>query len=723
MKFLAAAQQLWGKFNLRGMIILSLFLQVILIFLAPIRKRRSNRLIMIITWAAYLLADWIADYAFGLIAKAQFNGGTSKDEDEAYGDLLAFWAPFLLLHLGGPDTITAFALEDNELWRRHLLNLFFQLVVAGYVFYQSLPSNKLIVPTILVFIGGLIKYIERTRALYLGSFSKFRASLLTRGDAGPNYAKLMEEHSSKEKANIPAKIEMMPEPDLESPVDGEKTSLDNNDGIKSTDIKDKEVIKAAFFYFTTFRGLLVDLIFSFRERNESMKFFKDKTAKDAFRVIEAELNFFYEVLYTKAAVVHCPTGYFFRAISIGCVITAFALFYVLNKQQSFHEYDIKITYTLLLGAVGLEFVALSMLICSDWTIALLGRSEKDSSIKTIKRTFIEFLLKFKSEDSSFALHMLHARWSKSIFQYNLIDSRLRRWPIWIEKLLDLIPRWPKWIVKLFDFISLQELFDDLKSGRAKQYKEELGELIFRELQNKSSDAKDSESIKEKCAARGKWALGQRKEGRPDCKALLPFVQDVDYGESLLLWHIATELRYNIDINPSTDGPWQNSRILSDYMLHLMIKQPNMMSTVAGIGEIRFRDTCAEMDKFISDISEGSQEKKITKKIACQRLLDVPTKVKPVHVKGDRSKSALFDACILAKELDKLREAKWDIINEVWVELLGYAAIHCRPYNHAQQLSKGGELVTLVWLLMVHLGLSEQFQIVEGHARAKLIVQK
>lgn len=94
------------------------------------------------------------------------------------------------------------------------------------------------------------------------------------------------------------------------------------------------------------------------------------------------------------------------------------------------------------------------------------------------------------------------------------------------------------------------------------------------------------------------------------------------------------------------------------------------------------------------------------------------------MKGDRSKSVLFEASRLAKELKKIEEKKkWDIVSRVWVELLSYAASHCRATAHAQQLSKGGQLATLVWLMMAHFGLGEQFQINEGHARAKLIVRK
>ncbi|KAL3749238.1 hypothetical protein ACJRO7_010351 [Eucalyptus globulus] len=677
------------KFNLRGAIVTSLSLQIILILLAPIRKRLSNRWIIVLTWLAYLVADWVADYAFGLISKAQFAGGTSESEADANGDLLAFWAPFLLLHLGGPDTITAFALEDNELWGRHLLNLLLQLVIAGYVFYQSLPSNKLIVPTILMFIGGTIKYIERTSALYLASSSRLQGSLLASTYTGQNYHKLMEVYVSMKKANIPASFEI-PELDIES-IDGEK-HVEN--------LNDREVIKAAFFYFTTFKGLLVDGIISFRERNQSMKFFSSRNAKDAFRVIETELNLFYDALYTKAAVVHCPRGYLFRAISIGSIITAFALFHVLNK-HGFHEYDIRITYILLLGAVALEFVALSMLIRSNWTIALLGRSKKRHICSSIGSTFIEFLLIFKYVGSLFTLHILHARWSKSIFQDNLIESRLRKWRKETEKLLGLIP--------------LPELFGNLKSGRVVKYSDTLGEFIFNELKRKSQYAFDPKSMIEMCAARGEWAIKHTKTKR-NCKDLLPFIR-VDYGESLLLWHIATEVCYNMD-KSTNNHPREMCKVLSDYMLYLMIKQPGMMSVVAGICQIRIKDTCAEMDVFFTDIADQSEQNK-TKEKACECLLNAHQHVDPNDVEGVASKSVLFDACLLAKELYSLVEDKWDIMSEVWVELLGYAAVHCRPFNHAQQLSKGGELVTLVWLLMAQLGLSEQFQLEGG----KLIIQK
>jgi hypothetical protein len=105
------------------------------------------------------------------------------------------------------------------------------------------------------------------------------------------------------------------------------------------------------------------------------------------------------------------------------------------------------------------------------------------------------------------------------------------------------------------------------------------------------------------------------------------------------------------------------------------------------------------------------------------ILDVNTNVRPVELKGDKSKSVLFDACILAKELRGMEGLKrWKLMSEVWVELLSYAANRCKASAHAAQLSKGGELITFVWLLMAHFGMRDLYYTKEAPS-TKLIVGK
>jgi hypothetical protein len=47
------------------------------------------------------------------------------------------WAPVLLMHLGGQDIITAYNIEDNELWICNVLTAVSQVTVVIYVLWKS----------------------------------------------------------------------------------------------------------------------------------------------------------------------------------------------------------------------------------------------------------------------------------------------------------------------------------------------------------------------------------------------------------------------------------------------------------------------------------------------------------------------------------------------------------------------------------------------------------
>ncbi|KAK1572177.1 hypothetical protein Q3G72_028628 [Acer saccharum] len=100
---------------------------------------------------------------------------------DANTELTAFWAPFLLLHLGGPDTITTYALEDNELWLRHFLGLAIQTRMAIYVFIMAWTDSLLSILYLLMFVAGLIKYGERTWVLRKASIQTIRESIADDG--------------------------------------------------------------------------------------------------------------------------------------------------------------------------------------------------------------------------------------------------------------------------------------------------------------------------------------------------------------------------------------------------------------------------------------------------------------------------------------------------------------------------------------------------------------
>lgn len=52
---------------------------------------------------------------------------------------------------------------------------------------------------------------------------------------------------------------------------------------------------------------------------------------------------------------------------------------------------------------------------------------------------------------------------------------------------------------------------------------------------------------------------------------------------------------------------------------------------------------------------------------------------------------------------------WEVVAKVWGEMLTYAAGKCKGSTQVEQLSRGGELITMVWFLMAHMGLGDVYK--------------
>lgn len=668
----ASVKKAWKEWEVELLILGSLTLQIVLILFGKRRQCVAKLWIRMLLWASYLMADWIAIVALGVISqntldKCQRGNGDDKLKDE----LMSFWAPFMLLHLGGPDTITAYSLEDNELWLRHLVGLIIQCGLTFYILFVSLPgSSWLPFLSLFVFISGVIKFCERTCALRSANLENLRDSMLTPPDPGPNYAKFMEEFTLKKAEGFYVMADEVKE--ITVPIDHSYPT--GNDKLL--------LISEAFDQFQTFKRLFVDLILSFQDRDNSQSYFRKLTPKEAFDVIEAELGFAYDTFYTKAPVIYTPLGCILRVVTFSCTCFSLISFFLCKERSKYHILDLILTYLLLVVAFLLEIYAVIILLNSDWTKNWLSKAKQD---RKLHQSFLLNKLCLRTSNKM--------RWSNCTPQYNLLSFCVEFKPPPCYR-----------FQKLF---RIDELLEKHKYKKYEQVSPDLKKLIFNHFQKFAGESNNDPDPTVLCRRRGSIALNKN-----DCPSLVRYTE-VEFDQSILIWHIATDLCYYLENN--TDESKQ-SKQLSDYMLYLLVMCPFMLPI--GIGMIRFRDTCAELKEFFTERNLGDNLA-----TACGKLLTVNTEVEPAKVKGDRSKSVLFDACKLAKSLqEKGNQEKWKIIGEVWVEMLAYAATHCRGNHHAQQLRKGGELLTHVWLLMAHLGITEQFQIYRGHARAKLIVK-
>ena len=170
----------FNEWQLRIIALLSLSSQIALLLLGNRRKYKAEKWLRSILWLGYSPEDLIVTVFVGILSDCQGNGKNPSQQ------LQAFWMPFLLLHLGGPDTITAYSLEDNELWTRQFLQRLLQFGwAASKIFLKSWKGKLLNIVAVPMFGAGLIKSGEKTWFLKSGSNDQLRKSAIRDRDVGP----------------------------------------------------------------------------------------------------------------------------------------------------------------------------------------------------------------------------------------------------------------------------------------------------------------------------------------------------------------------------------------------------------------------------------------------------------------------------------------------------------------------------------------------------------
>ncbi|KAJ6700356.1 hypothetical protein OIU79_013401 [Salix purpurea] len=599
--------------TIRILMLLSLFLQTILAFFGDRRKYATGFWLRFVVWLAYMSADWVATFSLGFLACSQANSANPNL-------IPGFWAPILLLHLGGPETITAYSLADNELWRRHLLELVIQAGVAFYVLFKLWSKNTVIFVAIPIFVSGIIKYGERIWAFTFPSLEDFGEEDISSGSS------------------------------------------------RAYEVRN---VREARRLFRAFKMLSTNTLVFDCDQTETYEWVSRKHAEETFQLIEIELGFLYDRLYSKVTEISWP-----RVIlhSITCLssISALIFFSIMTTSKNvYSKHDTMISYLLLVGAVLLDCHSFTVLLLSDWAVIWKRK-----------------------------------RWSRSMGQH-LLTSAPSNKPV-----KELRKQYFAW---------------ELNSHRRVEVSNALKELIFKQVMGKRSGHDPHTSgfnVLELLAERGVELL--RRKGCFD--ELGWSVAGVEFTQSLLIWHVATLLCYIADLRNIGFSKERNcvmsSRSLSNYMLYLLVYRPAMLAT--ELPGTRYAETTSHLGRLLSRKTKERMEGNCTldevDALSVQEvdaffyelLRSPPTMLQTIEEEDKGEKSALLDGCRLAMSLQSLGTGngwsngkKWEMISEVWVEMLVYAATRCGWKEHADALAGGGELLTHVRLLMAHLGLSKQ----------------
>lgn len=609
--------KLWNLWEIRGLIMLSLILQTILVVLGSKRKvsvphSKLGILLNVIVWCAYIGADTVATVAISLMGGS---GATCRDESSLCNQKLsALWAPFLLLHLGGPDSITAFSMEDNDLWLRHFLILIMEIAVTFHVFMRFWSTGVLTFLAIPVFITGIIKYGERTWVLWLSSkrFNRYEGSFYVRGD---------------------------------------ELALHRGD-INS---KDYNLIDAYYLY-RALRCLFMNYPSTDRDKEYNYFMIRGKSTEDTFKVVSIEVGFLYDILYTKADLIYSPLGFIRRFFNIICSIATLILFPIVADLNSFFKVDIVVTYFLLVGAVILDVYALLALTLSDWTKLELINAKLHAS-NSLSRILMENTMKFTDFLRSYLISK--KRWSESIGQFNLISAVQKEKNFTFLGLENLT-----FIGKMigeYQFLTWKELDSSLVETICNYLKE-----IAYELHQAAIDNFDFRRLRNQyLRRRGEYTLRYY--------TFRSFLVYEDYEARVIMWHLVTDKYYTRTQKINDDC--RNSKILSDYMMYLLLFRPSIFPK--GIGQLRYEHTYNHIT--------GSQPPIQNPYSVLDSAEEIATRLGECEKDGDR---------------------RWKVIIDVWLELITYAASYCEWREHTQYLRRGGELLTVISILMIHLRLSK-----------------
>jgi hypothetical protein len=145
------------------------------------------------------------------------------------------------------------------------------------------------------------------------------------------------------------------------------------------------------------------------------------------------------------------------------------------------------------------------------------------------------------------------------------------------------------------------------------------------------------------------------------------------------------------------------------MAYLLSIHPEML--MPGSRNNIFMVACDDVEFMLGLVGELPRDERGI----AQRIL--AGEQQPLEDGADIIRSLLSNACKLAKALMELynEEERWNVVQEVWVEMLCYSAGRCSGYVHAKSMSEGPELLSHVWFILSFMGMetfADRFQKLE-----------
>ncbi|TVU02502.1 hypothetical protein EJB05_51987, partial [Eragrostis curvula] len=671
------ALDFWGAWGLRFAVLFSVGAHVALVFLARTRRQHVSIWGKLLLWPAYMIAtEMSATYALGKLSLSDDTTATTCEHQ-----VVAFWAPFLLLHLGFPDNISAYALEDNKLSGRQAIDVIQRVLGALFILYKYIyhgDGGNLRPASAIMFVVGAFKYMERFYALKRGNLDHIRDSM-------------------KKKPVVPLK-----------PV------------VRGPTLDDEEALLFAHEMFHFCKRAMVDDS-SFEEVDDSSsEEDKDSIAsserifslecRSMWRVLEMELSLMYDILYSKEALIHTWGGYLIRLFAPPATAAATVLFFLFPKDCINSTADVIITYILLAVAVLLDVVWLARALGSTWAYAFLKGRLAASLHRAVLcrgwrrlRNIVMFL-----DPSHWLLGRdprCYRRWSGKFGRYNLLEecTRVRDWTsdlrCWLLAEIGLED--PRFVFQLCPKVKML-LFQRI-----------LRRLTMQDSGSGKKSPGDPYTMLDITKNWGQVAVNRRPE-------VFPKDDEPSFGrefqEDILVWHIGTSifLAYADQQREGNCGKYAKAiEALSEYLMFLVAQRPHMLPglELRSLFQVTRRALIEVWSPSNKNSSSKSSKNKFAKILYEKSLKDEYWGKRKddnanIRLMTDGAELGMF----LLEKITKSNEEEMKIMDmqemlefifDVWVDKLLHAGTGCSRESHAKQLSRGGELATIVWIMTEH----------------------
>ncbi|KAL6591953.1 hypothetical protein ACP70R_049645 [Stipagrostis hirtigluma subsp. patula] len=711
---LSSEVQWWEEWQQRILVLGSLFLQFVLFVGSMIRDIRLPSLFKSCIWLAYIGGDALPIYALSTLFNRQKLLAST-------GQLEVLWAPVLLLHLGGLHTLSAYSIEDNELWPRHIVSLVSQVTVAFYVFSKSWSGGdkRLLQAAILLFIVGTLNAIKKLLALRASSFRSLvtsssvypqrrvatqcdemyydcclsfqttsveDAELLLREEEEHDLS--LEEYVQKARdlalqTEVSPSAESRGESNAGQPMDpslsSSPVSMGMEERVRGLEVEKREISSPNAFsldsppsprsvlnapYFD-YGKLFVDLSKPYYRRLRELASFMCFNLRSLEQVLMSKLSDSFMMIYTNMEIgMSCPGCLMKLLLPSMCL--ASAVLFNQSRKDGFKDNDVKVTYIMLWCTTLLAF--LPLLLCG-----LTG----------VMGTGISFITAAQHNLISFSARRIRPTKLMKFFAImGCMDYINKHWYIEQESHDGCI-----------EVIAL--VFEHLKDGW-KQY------IV------------DGASYKRFNNLRGQWAMSRHNI----CHPRLLWSLQVPFDQSVIVWHVATELCLHHPKTSSTAAAVDEesargcSKVISNYMIYLLLIRPEML--MPGSRQGLFTLTSDDIELILKQTNEPPS---LDRRSVAERILHVeqsPLFAQPLPQYARPMGTWILKACKLAEDLMELLgdQERWLVIQGVWVEILCYSAGRCRGYLHAKSMGEGVEFLSCIWFLLYEMGMetfADKFQ--------------